>query len=425
MKNGMHNKSALPATALDEWKRGGSVVLSAHVGMATGAGLYFYTSSLFVVPLSEEFGWSRGDISLGAALGLLGSLSAPLIGRLTDRYGARIVAGLSALLIAAVFIGMSQITGPFVQFVALSALFGIIAPGVTGMTFSRAVTGWFSKARGQALGVMAAGNSIGALLFTPVIAYMLARNGPEGGFLALAFLAAVLGAPVILLGLKDRLSSSTQAEEAIDPHDQTTVIGHGEPASGRKVVETLRSRSFVALGFAVFATNVPTSGVLTQLEPLLSHNGVQETAPLISMYALVVLIGRIGVGWLFDRTDARFTAAIITVIASIGCLMFFSGSPAWMVIAAIVAVGLMQGMEVDAIGYFVARQFDRDEFGLIFGLLLTIALLGTALGVVGFGMLYDATQSYDTALALAAGVLVVAFSGYLSIPREAHANASH
>lgn len=400
-----------------EWRRGWNVVASAHVGMATGAGLYFYTSSLFVVPLSETFGWSRGDISLGAALGLLGSLTAPVIGRLTDRFGARIVAGLALLSIGAAFIGMSQITGPFWQFIALSALFGFVAPGVTAMTFSRAVTEWFEKARGQALGIMAAGNSIGALVFTPVIAFALLNFGPEGGFLTLAALAMLLGAPVVLMFMRDW----THPDDTVEKLPERT---EPKPANKGRVLAAIRSRSFFALALAVFATNIPTSGILTQLEPLLRHNGFTETAALVSLYAIVVLIGRVGVGWLFDRTDARYVAAIITIVAATGCLMFLSGAPAWMTIAAIVLVGLMQGMEVDAIGYFVARQFDRDEFGVLFGVLLTISLLGTALGIVGFGQLYDATQSYDLALTIAAGVIAIAFIGYLAIPHQPHDNAS-
>ncbi|OBX18829.1 hypothetical protein A9995_09725 [Erythrobacter sp. QSSC1-22B] len=412
-------------TALQEWQRGGSVVASAHVGMATGAGLYFYTSSLFVIPLSEQYGWSRGDIAMGAALGLLGSLTAPLIGRLTDRFGARIIAAISFVMIAAVFAVMSQMPGPYIHFVLLSALFGIVAPGATGMTFSRAVTGWFERARGQALGIMAAGASIGALLFTPLIAHMIWQYGPEGGLLTLAALAAFLGAPVILVGLKDRVAENEVSEAELHEESGTGALGslaaieRSAPASRSKIWASLRSRSFIALALAVFVTNIPTSGILTQLEPLLRHNGIERTAPLIAMYSVVVLIARIGIGWLFDRTDARYVAAVVTMAAAAGCLMFYSGAPGWMVIMGIVCVGLMQGLELDAIGYFVGRHFDRDEFGLMFGMLLTISLLGTALGVVGFGMLYDATLSYDLALTLAAGGLVVALAAYLSIPREA------
>ncbi|NCP17759.1 MAG: MFS transporter [Erythrobacter sp.] len=401
-----------------EWRRGWHIVASGHVGIGVGAGLYFYTSSLFVVPASETFGWTRGEISAGAALGLLGSLSAPLIGRLADRYGARIVAGVCMIAIGLVFVGLSQMSGPYWQFVVLSALLGIAAPGATALTFSRVITGWFDRAKGQALGLMAAGASIGALLCTPLIAYMLATYGMAGGYLTLAGLAMFVGAPVVLAFMKDR----TVAGDAAMPEP---IESEGDPAPKRRIQATMRSRAFIALAISVFCTNVPTSGVLTQLEPLLLFKGVANTAPLISAYAIVVLIGRIGIGWLFDRGDARYIAAGVTLVAAIGCLMFLSGAPAWMTIAAIVFIGLMQGMEVDAIGYFVAQQFERNSFGLLFGLLLTISLLGTALGIVGFGMLYDATQSYDLALIIAAGFMSVAFVSYQAIPRGRHADAIH
>ena len=100
-----------------------------------------------------------------------------------------------------------------------------------------------------------------------------------------------------------------------------------------------------------------------------------------------MLTGLVGIGWLFDRGEARSIAASVTIIAAMGCLMFLSGAPSWMTIAAMVLVGLMQGMEVDAIGYFVTQQFPRETFRLLFGLLLAISLLGTALAIVGFGML--------------------------------------
>ena len=401
--------TATAHTTGQEWRRGWHIVASSHVGIGVGAGLYFYTSSLFVVPVSETFGWTRGQISAGAALGLLGSLSAPLIGRLADHYGARIVAGISTFLIGLVFIALSQMTGSYWQFVVLSALLGICAPGATALTFSRVITGWFDRAKGQALGIMAAGASIGALLFTPLVAYMLATSGISGGYLTLAALAIVLGVPVILLFMKDRSD-----DDGLTPEEP--IESGAQPAPKRLVWATIRSRSFYALAISVFCTNVPTSGVLTQLEPLLLFNGVTNTAPLISLYAIVVLIGRVGIGWLFDRGDARYIAASVTLIAALGCLMFLSDAPGWLTIAAMIFVGLMQGMEVDAIGYFVAQQFPRETFGLLFGLLLTISLLGTALGIVGFGMLFDATQSYDLALTIAACVMAVAFFSYLAIP---------
>jgi len=102
--------------------------------MSVGAGLYFFVSSLFVIPLSEAFDWSRGTIASAAAIGALGTFSAPLIGKLTDRFGARRVACISLFLLGLTFVGMSQMSGPFRQFLIFSAIFGLSAPGCAAMT---------------------------------------------------------------------------------------------------------------------------------------------------------------------------------------------------------------------------------------------------------------------------------------------------
>ena len=413
------NSVAVPATpdpilsVRDEWRRGGRVVVSAHIGMATGAGLYLYTSSLFVLPFSISFGWSRGDISTGTAMALLGTISAPLIGRCADRFGTRRVAMTFACCLAACFAGLSQMTGPYIQFLLLSAMFGALAPGSSGLVFSRAVSSWFRKARGQALGIMSAGGSIGALLFTPLASWMIARYGIEGGYLTLAGLTLFIGLPAIAWGLRDLEHVTAKPGEL-----RSSGVVNDQPGDvpSLPLGRAIRSRSFAAIAVAVFVLNAPGAGVLTQLDPLLLKNGVEARSLLIALFAAAVLIGRVGIGWLFDRFDARHVATLFTLTGALGCLMLMSGMPLAAVTVAVVFVGLLQGMETDVIAYFVARHFHRDQFGVMFGLLFAISLLGTALGIVGFGKLYDATLSYDLPLILAGGILMIAILAYLCIP---------
>lgn len=391
------------------------MVLGSHVGMGVGAGLYGFVSSLFVVPLSDAFGWSRGEISSAAAFGLLGTLSAPLVGALADRYGAKRVVLIALCVLGLVFIGMSQMSGPFYQYVIFCSIFGIIAPGCTSITYSRAVTSWFVKARGQALGVMAAGISVGAFLFAPLVAAAIERYGFEGGFLTLATLVFGLGVPAVILAVRERPQYLMEQGSA----EQQSTDGRIRGTEEHSLASILRSRGFIALAVAVFSTNAPGAGILTQLGPLLTHNGIASPALMISLFSIAVFIGRIGIGWLFDLTDARKVAAFFSTIAVAGCLLLLSGAPLSLVIIAVILLGLLQGMEVDVIAYFVARQYAPAQFGRLAGILLTISMLGSAVGVVGFGSLYDATASYDTALVGAAIFLVAAIIGYLMIPSPA------
>jgi MFS family permease len=402
-----------PTSAASEWRRGGKVVLGAHLAMATGSSLSFYTSSLFVVPLASQFGWSRSEIAAGAAVGVLGSFAAPLIGGAADRYGAKPVALLFAVLTAIMVIALSQLSGSHAQYMLISGLFGVVAPGCSGLVYSRAVSGWFVRSRGRALGVMAAGASTGALIFSPMIAWSIAQHGFSGGYLALAAILVCLGIPAITWGLEDRKGGESNVVLASEA-DRAPLEGVKEA-----LWDILRSRSFIALALTVLALNAPSAGVLTQLDPLLAQNNVAAPALLIALFAVAVLVGRVGIGWLFDSFDARLVAALFTLAGVLGCILLTTGMPLAAVVLAVALVGFLQGMETDIIGYFVARHFDRSQFGMVFGLLFTISMIGMGVGVVGFGKLYDATRSYDQALHMAAGFLTVAVLLFYMIPKRA------
>jgi predicted MFS family arabinose efflux permease len=390
-----------------EWRRGWSVVAVATIGMATGAGLYLYLSSLFIGPLGSEFGWSRGDISSAGAIGLLGALSAPVIGRIADRFGARRVAVVCIIALAVCFVALSAMSGTYWHFLALSALLGVAAPGGTAQIYGRAVATWFDRSKGLALGITAGGVSVGAMVFAPLVQAMITQYGSTGGYLTFAALMLGIALPMTAIGLRERQTAQRVA---------------ASPASVTEALQSVpwhrlaRGRTFWILAAAIFAGNAPAAGVLTQFEPLVRERGVPDPALLLSLFAFSVLAGRIGIGWLFDRLDARWVAAAVTVAGILGCLMLTSSVPAVFVPVAIILIGFLQGAETDVLAYFVARYFGLHAFSTIYGLLLAIAMLGTAVGIVGFGQLFDIHGSYDIPLVVASLLLVPAIGAYLTLP---------
>lgn len=395
-----------PSSRIAEWRAGWNVVLSSAIGIGTGAALYQYVSSLFIAPLESELGWARGDIALIGATPLIGALSAPLIGRIADRYGIRPVAIAGTLLISFAFAGLSTVDGSVWQALLWMLLLGLAVPGTTGIVYSRAISGWFSTSRGLALGLMSSGISIGALIATPVIARVIEAHGFRGGYLTLAGIALFIGLPAILIGLRERRDTANS-----QPDDMRLVDVEPLPP----VTPLLRTRRFWLLAAIMFLVNIPSSGILTQLAPLLTGKGLStDTAALLmSAYVLSVLAGRIGIGWLFDRLPAARVAAIVTLVSAFGCLSFLSATPIAFVAFGVVTVGLMQGAETDVLAYFVSRLFDHRHFSSIYGLQVTCGMTGTAVGVIGFGQLYDLFAGYDMVLMIGAAMLLLVAALYL------------
>lgn len=388
-----------------EWQAGWSHVAAAMVGMGVGAGLFQYVSSLFIMPLEKAFDWSRGDISAASAIGLLGALSAPVIGRMADRWGARVVAVTALAGLAATFAMMAFMMN-YTTLLLCSALIGMVAPGCTALTFSRFVNARFDRSLGLALGMMMAGLSLSAFMVTLALEGVLEAHGYKGGYLFLAALALGLGVPAALFG--------TRGDRAL-----RVAAGCAVTASAAPLADLMANRVFMLLAGAMFAANLPASGLISQLRPLIGEKVTGNPGFYVAVYALSVLVGRIVVGAALDRFDSRLVAASSTVFGAIGCLLLLQAVPGSAAPMALLMIGLLQGAEADVLSYLVTRHFPQSAYGTVYGLLVTVSLLGTAAGIYLFGALYDSTQSYDTALWVAVGVLAGATLIYWRMPRTA------
>lgn len=164
------------------------------------------------------------------------------------------------------------------------------------------------------------------------------------------------------------------------------------------------------------AVNIPGSGVVGQLAPLVGDKGLpaRSVAFVMSIYSAGVLIGRLLTGFSLDRLPAPAVAAAMTVVSAvgIGLLLVTSSSPSLAAIA-VAMIGLQQGSEIDLMAYFVSRGFGRRHYGAIYGSIAMAGALSTAFALVFFGRVHDLTGSYDIALrvgVVAFGVGACAFA---------------
>ena len=147
------------------------VVLVAGVGLSLSYGPIIVTTfGVFLKPLSQEFGWSRAEVSLAFSLSILAMTGVgPLIGRLVDRLGARRVIVLLVLIFGLGVISFDFLSASLWHFYAIYLVIGVAGSGTTPVPYSQVIARWFDKKRGLALGLAMAGIQLGAFITPPLV----------------------------------------------------------------------------------------------------------------------------------------------------------------------------------------------------------------------------------------------------------------
>ena len=164
------------------------------------------TPGVLIVPLEQEFGWSDAQISSALALRImLFGLFGPFAAAFMNRYGVRRVIMVAMALISGgllASLAMKQVW----QLVLLWGVIVGIGTGLTAMVLAATVaTRWFNHRRGLVMGLLAASNATGQLVFLPLIAHLTTDYGWR---MALVFVACMLSviAVLALLFMRDRPS---------------------------------------------------------------------------------------------------------------------------------------------------------------------------------------------------------------------------
>ncbi|MBX9604770.1 MAG: MFS transporter [Gammaproteobacteria bacterium] len=394
-----------------EWRAeiaaGWTLLATATYACGTGvSALVYYSFGLFVEPLQQHFGWSRGEISTALVFGSFGLvLAAPALGWCMDRVGARRVALVAIPALGLVLLLLSRFEGPRALFYSLFLLLNVAGIGTSSILYSRAVAGSFDAARGLALGLTLAGPGTAAILLPLLMTAVIGEWGWRAGFVTLALLAFSPWLPV----WRWLQPSVAQAKPGLEAG-----------LEGLTPRAAFASRTFWVLTIGFGATAVACSAVVVHLVPLLRDAGLKpgEAARIAALVGMGVILGRVGIGFLVDRLFAPRVAATIFVITAAGCaLLLAAGADAAREAAFL--IGFALGAEVDLLAYLTSRYFGLRHFGVIYATIYAVFWIGSACGPTLAGRLFDRYGNYDLALALVAGLFLFGAAACLALPRYA------
>jgi MFS family permease len=405
----MHTSRTLPPPRASQHGTANGVALAATVGNMVGiTPAVSATFGVFLIPIATDFGWSRALVS--GVLGLISIISAliyPFVGYALDRFGARLI-----LIGGNIFFGTSIIllalaTSNVVLFYLLFGLVGIAGSIPSTAMFCKVVSNWFDERRGLMLGVSAGlGNGLGATIMPIAAGLMLAPFGWRGAFVGIGLIVILLGAPILLLFLRDA-PAGRPAAGAIDALE------------GMSLSQAWRTLPFWLLLIGVGAGAGGMTAVFTHVVPMLTdhHVDLGQATIVIAVFALVTAAWQIGAGHLLDkyRTPRLITPMYGAAILGLVLLQFGHGTISNMSAGVLLGIGL--GAEYAALPYFISRYFGLRHYGSITGVIYAVVILVQGITPALMDLGFDHLGSYDVATIVIIAALAIAMILFALLPR--------
>ena len=364
---------------------------------------------VFVLPLSQEFGWGRAQVSSVYSIYLLvNGVSAPATGMLIDRWGPRVVYPLGLVLLGSACLLAAHLTAIW-QFQAALGVMAGMGTSMLGMVpASMLISRWFRQRMSTAMGIAYAGFGTGTIVLVPLAQHSIELQGWRSTYEVMGFAVLAL-LPLLLLLPWRRIAPAAAKPKADAP----------PPVSRMQLMKNaMRSRAYWQIATLFSFTSLTTFSVVTQVVPFLIQSGLSplEAATAFGTAGLLSVFGIPASGWSGDRFGARATVSFSFVLTFTGvvALMVLSYVPSarWLVIVWIATFGLMQGARGPIVSSLAARNFAGPGYATIYGTLFAWMSMAAAAGGLIAGVLYDMTGGYRAGFVFAMLTVLVAVSPF-------------
>ncbi|MDX1433053.1 MAG: MFS transporter [Gammaproteobacteria bacterium] len=370
------------------------------------------TYAVFLLPLEQDFGWRRAELTgVYSTYMLVHGLSAPFAGALFDRLGPRFMYGLGLLCLGGGYFFAARLTAVWQFHLCVGALGGIGVASMGMIPASALISRWFRERLGTAMGVAYAGLGTGVIVVVPATQWVIERHGWRFAYTTLGtILLAAL--PLTLLLPWRRLAAGQPRLRA---------PGGAGPSPGWTLRRAMGSTAFWGLFAVFFFTAVAIYTISIQVVAYLVEIGFAplEAATAFGIMGTLSVAGMVGTGWFADRAGRRRTVTVTfcLTLSGIGLLFALDAFPYyWLLIAFVLCFGASQGSRGPVISTLCAELFPGGGLGAIYGAVTLGMGLGAGLGAWVSGWLRDLTGGYQAGFAFSAVAALLGLAQFWIIP---------
>ena len=402
----------------------------------TEVGVFQNILSIFMKPMTQDFGWSRAAVTGAIAVGsICGGLVSPFVGPILDRYGPRLVAFLGI-----VFFSLGLFALMFIRHLwQLYLFFGMgrmIAYGVLGLVVTVSVSNWFVRRRGRALGITWIGERVGSALLPVMITFLILAYGWRMAWGVLGVVVFLMsGLPAVLFLRRRPEDMGLLPDGAVSIPDgkkpdgslttetrtEAAIVEDAEPAWTRP--QATRTRAFWTLTLLTCLIPFLQGGINFHIYPFLTDQGIsQKTAVLvISTIAAFGAPGSVIWGMLADRVRIQSLLAINVFGSGLVFLLLYwtvgfeltDGFRTGIVFVLAALNGMLHGGRNTLVSLIWPAFFGRIGLGSIYSFSIPFKSIANACGPFFAAICFDIFGSYALPFYLFATTYIIV--GVISI----------
>jgi MFS family permease len=373
------------------------VVAASALIVCVGMGAMF-SLGVFLKPMVDAMGWSRGAISSVALLNWIAmGLGSFFWGALSDRIGTRGVAVAGGLLLGLGLVLSSQVRTLWQLYVTFGFMVGF-AVGAFYAPLTSTATKWFTARRGLAVALVSSGIGVGILAIAPLARALISLWDWRIALLVIGDLAWLLIVPVALV-----------IREKPGEAGAVPLSGGSREYSTRQV---LAAPQFWAIALTHFACCAAHSGPIFHMVTHATDQGVpaMAAAAALGVSGLSSIAGRIGGGMIADRLGVKRTLIGGLLLQAAIIAAYVLAREAWSFYALAVVFGTAYGGVMPLYALVTREYFGEKVMGTAYGAVFLVSSLGMGLGSLAGGVIYDRLGAYAW---LYLGSALVAFMAVL------------
>jgi len=369
--------------------------------------------TVFLKPISEDFGWDRAQVvSVYSLAALAGGLASPLIGRLFDRSGPRTVYSLGVFLLGGAFLVAAHAEHLWQFQLSLGLCVGIGIAFIGNVPNSILLGRWFGPRLPTAMAIVYSAAGAGVLILLPVSQLLIDHVGWRDAYQIFGGVALALLLPLLVLPWRLFSTGSPHLAKsaAADLADE-----------GWTLLSAMRHHAFWALFSTFFFTGLGMYAIAAQVVAYLIDAGFPplQAATAWGFSGVVLLFGMLGVSWLDGIIGRRPSVLLSYAISILGIFMLWllQWYPnIWILTGFVICFGSMIGTRGPLLTATAMKIFRGERVGTIYGTISIGSGLGSAFGSWSGGLIHDWAHSYNPLIAFSLVAVLLGMTPFLLVP---------